>query len=105
MVTTLEDKKGEDILLLDIHEVTYFADYFILCNGTSDRMLSSLAQAVVEAAKSNHKLRGTVQGQPQDGWIVVDLGDIVVHLFSPDQRDYYRLEQLWESGRVLLRVQ
>lgn len=105
IVNTLEDKKAEDILLLDIQEVASFADYFIVSTGTSDRMLSSLAKSVVDTAKKEYQLRGTIEGQPEFGWVLVDLGDIIVHLFSPEQRDYYQLEELWQDGRVLLRLQ
>jgi ribosome-associated protein len=105
LVNVLEDKKAENIVLLDIHEIAAFADYFIICNGTSDRMLSALSEAVSEAAHQLFKLVVRIEGQPEDGWLLVDLGDTIVHLFSPDQRDYYRLEQLWDKGKVLLKVQ
>jgi ribosome-associated protein len=105
IVDALEEKKGEDIILIDIQEVAYFADYFVLCNGTSDRMLNSLADATVEEVKKKHKINGRIEGQPQEGWLVVDFKDVVVHLFAPEQRDYYNLEELWETGKVLLRLQ
>ncbi len=104
-MSTLEDKKGEDILLLDIQNIASFADYFILCNGTSDRMLESLGDAVREEVKKQFEMHASVEGKPIDGWLVIDLGDVVVHLFSPEQRDYYDLEKLWDRGRILLRVQ
>jgi ribosome-associated protein len=105
VVNVLEDKKGEQILLMDIHEVASFADYFVICTGTSDRMLDALAQACVENAHQSFALDTRIEGDPSDGWMLVDLGDVVVHLFSPDQRNYYRLEQLWEKGKVLVRLQ
>jgi ribosome-associated protein len=105
VVTTLEDKKGEDILLLDIQDLTSFTDFFVLCNGTSDRMLKSLADAVQESVKTQFGMNARAEGEPSDGWLVIDLGDVVVHLFSPDQRDYYDLEKLWDRGKVLLRLQ
>lgn len=105
MVTMLEDKKGEDILLMDIQNIASFADYFVVCSGTSDRMLQSLADAVMEGSKKQFGINSSVEGQPVDGWLVVDLGDVVVHLFSPDQREYYDLEKLWDRGKVLLRLQ
>lgn len=104
-MNTLEEKKGEDILLMDIHEVASFADYFVICTGTSDRMLDALADAVVESTKKEFNLRGRIEGQPHDGWLLVDFGDVIVHLFSPDQREYYHLEQLWERGKTLVRLQ
>jgi ribosome-associated protein len=55
--------------------------------------------------KSKHNKKGKKQGFARDGWVIVDYGDVVVHLFSPDQRDFYNFEELWEDGKVLLRVQ
>lgn len=105
IVTSLEDKKGEDILLLDIHGISDFADYFVICSGTSDRMLQGLADGVLEQVRNQYDMRGRVEGSPQDGWLLVDYGDVVLHLFSPDRRDYYRLEELWGRGKVVLRLQ
>jgi ribosome-associated protein len=99
----LEDKK--DILLLDIKDVASFTDYFILCNGTSDRMLDALAKGVLEATKKDFKKKSRVEGKSQEGWLVMDFGDVVVHLFSPETREYYDLEELWRDGKVLLKVQ
>jgi ribosome-associated protein len=104
-VDALEDKKGENILLIDIKEIASFTDYFVICTGTSGRMLDALAQSVQESIRDQHKQKGRIEGQPHDGWMVVDFGDVVVHLFSPDQRDYYKLEELWQEGKVLVRVQ
>jgi len=101
----LEEKKGEDILLMDIREIADFADYFVLCTGTSDRMLTALADDLVKSVRKQKKIRGREEGVAEDGWILIDFGDVVVHLFSPDRRDYYRLEDLWSKGRVLLRLQ
>jgi ribosome-associated protein len=77
----------------------------VICNGTSDRMLDALAKAVLETTKKDYKKKSRVEGQAQEGWLVLDYGDVVVHLFSPDQREHYDLEELWSEGKVLLRVQ
>ena len=68
-------------------------------------MLDALAKAVVEGMREQHKKKGRVEGVSRDGWLVVDYGDVVLHLFSPDQRAYYQLEELWSEGKVLLRLQ
>lgn len=90
---------------MDIQEIADFADYFVLVSGTSDRMVSSLADAVLETIKKEFGVNGRIEGAPSDGWMVIDLDDVVVHVFSPDQRDYYHLEHLWERGKVLIRLQ
>jgi ribosome-associated protein len=92
-------------MLLDIQDIASFTDYFIIGNGTSDRMLDALADAVRDTARNDYKLHARSEGRPSDGWLVIDFGDIVVHLFSPDQREYYQLEKLWEHGKILIRLQ
>ncbi len=101
----LEEKKGEDILLLDIHEIAPFADFFVLCSGTSDRMIDALVQGVLESVKEKTGRQGRVEGTSRSGWVLVDFDDVVVHVFAPEVRDYYRLEELWAEGKVLLHLQ
>lgn len=68
-------------------------------------MIKTLADAAVEQVKESFEVRGRVEGEPEDGWLLVDFGDIVLHIFSPDRRNYYRLEELWSDGKVLLHLQ
>jgi ribosome-associated protein len=68
-------------------------------------MLDALANDLIRELRNENKIRGRLEGQAQQGWILVDYGNVIVHLFSPDRRDYYRLEELWGEGKVLLRVQ
>jgi ribosome-associated protein len=68
-------------------------------------MLDALAKGVLEALKKDYKKKGRVEGQSAEGWLVLDFGDVVVHLFSPDIREHYDLEELWSDGKVLLKVQ
>jgi ribosome-associated protein len=104
-VNALEEKKGENIVLMDMQGVVPFTDYFIICSGTSDRMLDALSDVASDAAKKSADINARQEGKPSDGWLLVDAGDVVIHLFSPDQRDYYQLEKLWEKSKILLRVQ
>jgi ribosome-associated protein len=105
VINTLEEKKGENILLMDVQNITSFTDYFIICTGTSDRMLDSLSIAVLEQIKHDYHISAHVEGRPENGWLVVDIGDVVVHIFAPEEREYYRLEELWNEGKVLLHLQ
>jgi ribosome-associated protein len=68
-------------------------------------MLNALADAVIEKTHLEYKRKNRVEGSPSGGWLVLDFGSVVVHLFAPDIRDYYRLEELWSEGKVLLRLQ
>jgi len=105
IVNALEDKKGEDIILLDIKGIVSFTDFFIICTATSNRMLNALADGVVERTRVEHNMKGRIESTPDSGWMIIDYGDIVVHLFDADMRRYYKLEELWDEGRVLLKVQ
>jgi ribosome-associated protein len=104
-VDALEEKKGENIVLLDLRGLADFADFFILCNGTSERMLHALADAALDQARLKHAVRGRSEGGAAAGWVLVDFGDVVLHLFSPDRRKYYRIEELWSQAKVLLQLQ
>jgi ribosome-associated protein len=68
-------------------------------------MLNALADGVTEKTRQDHRKKGRIEGTPDAGWMIIDYGDIVVHLFDADLRRYYQLEQLWVEGKVLLRVQ
>lgn len=105
IVDALEDKKGEDILLLDIQEVASFTDYFVICTGTSTRMLKALVHGVMDMVREKHKIKTQVEGTEMDGWILADFGDVVLHVFSKAQREYYGLEQFWNDGKVVLHLQ
>jgi ribosome-associated protein len=104
IVNALEEKKGENIVLIEIQEISSFADYFVICSGTSERMLDALAEETAQNAKKNFQINGRIEGIASSGWMVIDLGDVVVHLFTPEQRDYYLLEELWSRGKIMLRV-
>jgi ribosome-associated protein len=101
----LENKKGEDIILIDLQDIAIFADYFVICSGSSDRMIQALVDSAIDQVKKEFRINARVEGQSEDGWMLVDYGDIILHIFSPQRRDYYRLEELWSEGKVLLHVQ
>lgn len=90
---------------MDVHEITSFTDYFIICTGTSNRMLDALADGVLEKTKAQFKKKNRLEGKPESGWIVLDYGDIVVHIFDDELRRYYNLEELWKAGKIILRMQ
>lgn len=105
IVGFLEDKLAENIILLDLRGISDFTDFFVLASGTSERMLSSLVDAVTEKTDAQGIDTPYVDGTPQSGWMVLDYGAVVVHLLSPEKRDYYQLEELWRKGKVILHFQ
>jgi ribosome-associated protein len=92
-----EDKKGEDIVVLDLAGRTIVADAFVIVTGRSAIQTRSIAEAIVEQSEAAG-LRPRVEGHADGGWILIDLGHVVAHVFTPDQRQFYNLERLW--GRV-----
>ena len=102
----LDETKGEDIVILYLGEVCSFTDYFVICTGGSERTLNALADAVRTKIKKRHELRAMkVEGDAQSGWILLDYGDVILHLFSRELREYYRLEELWREGQILVHIQ
>ena len=107
IVDLVEDRKAEDILLLDLRPDNIIADFFIICSGDNERHLRALTEIVrFEVKEKYQKLPFTNEGTYQNGWVVMDYGDVVVHFFSPEKRDFYALEELWDAAsKVMLRIQ
>jgi len=95
VINALEDLKGRDIVNLPVAELTDIADYMIIASGTSNRHVKSLVDNVVETVKhSGETVRGS-EGRETNEWVLVDLGDVLVHVMSNDAREFYDLERLW----------
>jgi ribosome-associated protein len=107
IVEVVEDKKAEEIVLLDLRPNAVIADFFILCNGNSDRQLKALMDNVREQVKEKHQiLPYATEGTAESGWVLMDYGDVIVHLFAEEKRIYYDLEGLWRAdASVLLSIQ
>ncbi len=89
---------------MDVRNQVSFTDYFVICSGSSSRMLQSLADVVLDKIREEYRLHGKKQGVGEGGWILLDLGDIVVHLFSPERREFYQLEDLWKEAKTLVKL-
>ena len=95
---TLIDAKGQDIRVLDVRKVTDFTDFMVIVSGTSNRHVVSMAEKVREKLRDfGRKALGTEGEKPGD-WVLVDFGDVVVHIMRPQTRDFYNLEKLWSDG-------
>ena len=105
IVEAIADKKGENVLLLDIRDISILADYFVIGSATSTRQTRAIVGWIKQEVKQNFNVIPMhVEGEPESGWVLMDYGDIVVHLFTPEMRDYYDLEGLWRDGRVIVRM-
>jgi len=93
----LEDDKAQEISCIDLHGKTTFADHMVIASGTSSRQISAMADHLVERLKAAGHGIATVDGKTQGDWVLVDAGDIIVHLFRPEVREFYRLERLWSD--------
>ncbi len=90
------DKKAIDVVALDLRGVLGYTDYFVVCSGNTDRQTKAIHDGVHEGMKKEHGLLPRrVEGLSEGRWILMDYLDVIVHVFTPDARDYYRLEQLW----------
>jgi ribosome-associated protein len=95
------DRKALDIVQLDLRGIIGYTDYFVICTGRSDRQTKAIHDAIYEGMKKQHgTLPRRVEGLPEARWILMDYLDVVIHVFTPDTRDYYRLEQLWGEAPV-----
>ena len=100
-VAALQDKKGEDIRVIDISVVTVIADYFIIANGSNANQLTAMEDAVDEAMYKNGVHQKQVEGTSNSTWILMDYQDIIVHLFSKEDRLFYDLERIWRDGKII----
>lgn len=107
IVDILEERKSEDILLLDLRPDQVIADFFIICTGDNERHLRALNDYVRQEIKDKTRLIPfSAEGTAENGWVVMDYGDVVVHLFARKQREYYALEELWNAAsKIMLRIQ
>ncbi len=106
LVDAILEKKGSNITLLDIREQAVFADYFLLCNGDNVRQLDALIGSITEEAKKKAQMLPLgVEGEAESGWMLADFGDLIVHVFSPEKRRYYNLEELWSKAHRVLEMQ
>jgi ribosome-associated protein len=101
----IAETPAADTLVLDIHELSAFADYFVICSGENERQLRAVAEEITQKLAGAGVRPQRTEGTPASGWVVLDYGDAIVHIFDTDQRSYYRLESLWAEAPTLLAIQ
>ena len=105
IVELAEDKKAADIVLLELAPLTTLADYFVICSGGSERQLEAIADGIISALRDEKQKPIGREGTAASHWVLIDFGSVIVHIFTPPERDYYGLEKHWCEARTILRVQ
>lgn len=98
-VAAVQDRKALELLVLNVEGVCDFTDYFVLCSGTSERQVRSIAEFVEESLREQYAIRPLhEEGMREGKWVLLDFGDFVVHVFDQERREFYRLDRLWSDG-------
>ncbi len=99
------DKQAQDIVLLDTRGICSFADYFVMCSAQSSRQIKAIYDEIVHSLKSEGVLPHHREGTVDSGWLLLDYGDVIVHVFAAIERDYYQLDELWSKANLVVRIQ
>lgn len=99
------ERQAGDIVLLDTRKVCSFADYFVICNGESERQIRAIFEEVEHSLKKEGILPIHHEGTVDSGWLLLDYGDVIVHIFSISEREFYQLDRLWGQADPVLRIQ
>jgi len=105
MVEAAGNQQASDIVLLDAREVCSYADYFVICSGESTRQLEAIFDEIVETLKKEGIKPNHREGTVDSGWLLLDYGDVIVHIFAPFEREYYQLDKLWDQAKTVVRIQ
>jgi ribosome-associated protein len=102
-IRAAEDKKAEDLIVLDLRKAAGFTDYFVLCSGTNPRQIRAIADAIIEVLEGDGAEPAHVEGYERSEWVLLDYFDFIVHIFAPETRLFYGLERLWgNADRIAL---
>ena len=103
-VEVASDKQANDILMLDIRKVSGFADYFVICTGETERQMKAICEEIdAVLAKEGIPLHRR-EGLANSGWVLLDFGGVIIHVFAPKEREYYQLDKLWSKATPVLRI-
>lgn len=105
IVDVASDKKASDVTMLDIREMSVIADYFVVCTGANPRQIQAISSAIQDKMDEEHiRLHGH-EGNAESGWLLLDFGDVIVHIFGPMEREFYRLERIWSGAPTVVYLQ
>lgn len=95
ILSSLDEDKAEDVVQIDLRGLTAIGDYMVICSGRSSRQVASIAEKLVERLKADFGRLSKIEGKDTGDWVLVDTGDIIVHVFRPEVREFYQLEKMW----------
>ncbi|MEQ9693116.1 ribosome silencing factor [Shimia sp. SDUM112013] len=98
IISSLEDDKAEDIVQIDLRGKTAIGDYMVICSGRSTRQVAAISEKLVDNLKQDFGRLSKVEGKDAGDWVLIDTGDIIVHVFRPEVREFYQLEKMWMPG-------
>jgi len=99
------DKQATDVVLLDTRGIASFADYFVLCSGESTRQIKTIYEEIEHVLKREGVLPHHREGKADSGWLLIDYGDVIVHIFASPEREFYQLDRLWNKATPVVRIQ
>ena len=98
MLASVDDDKAEDIVQIDLRGRSDVADYMVICSGRSTRQVAAIAEKLAERLKSAFGIIAKLEGKETADWVLLDSGDVIVHVFRPEVREFYQLEKMWQPG-------
>jgi ribosome-associated protein len=101
ILKSLEDDKAEEIIEIDLRGKTEIGDYMVICTGRSTRQVSSIAEKLAQKVKDEYGRTAKMEGKDTGDWVLIDTGDVIVHVFRPEVREFYALEKMWMDGGEL----
>ncbi|MHA6347457.1 ribosome silencing factor [Roseivivax sp. CAU 1761] len=91
----LDDNKAEEVVQIDLRGKTAIGDYMVVCSGRSSRQVAAISDKLVEDLKTRHNVLSKTEGKETGDWVLIDTGDVIVHVFRPEVRDFYQIEKMW----------
>lgn len=98
ILTSLSDDKAEDVVSIDLRKRSEIADFMVVATGRSTRQVGSISEKLIERLKEEFGIISKIEGKEQGDWVLIDAGDVIIHLFRPEVRDFYQIEKMWQSG-------
>ena len=104
ILDSLDDDKAEDVVQIDLRGKTAMGDHMVICSGRSSRQVTAISEKLVDRLKHDHGVLARIEGKDAGDWVLIDTGDVIVHVFRPEVRDFYQIEKMWlPAGQVAAR--